>query len=214
MASMRPLMGALRPPSSPAAARRRAAVAAVAIGHARPCGGAWRRVEQVGGHDQRVLAVVRVVARPHADRPEAEALVEVARRDVAEAHLERGHRRAQVAAPGSSPPASAAPRCPRRRHSGSTAKVVTCASSTISQMPGVGDRLVARPDHQVARHAVRLQLLAERVGGPRDRGSWRARCRGRRGCPPPSWLDAQPQRRSGDHVIPAAAGPMPRGSAT
>ena len=40
----------------------------------------WRLGEQIGGHDQRVLAVVGVVARAHADRPEAEAPVELPRR--------------------------------------------------------------------------------------------------------------------------------------
>jgi hypothetical protein len=46
-------------------------------------------VERVRGHDQRVLAVVRVVARADADRPEAVLLVQAPRGHVRQADLER-----------------------------------------------------------------------------------------------------------------------------
>ena len=94
-----------------------------------------RGAQQVGGHDQRVLAVVRVVARPDADRSEAEALVEHARRHVAEANLERRHARLELDREPQRRTASAARRCRGGATPGSTAKVVTCASSTISQTP-------------------------------------------------------------------------------
>ena len=51
---------------------------------------AHRRLRQrLGRHDQRVLAVVAVVARAQADRPEAELLVQPAGRQVREPDLER-----------------------------------------------------------------------------------------------------------------------------
>ena len=91
-------------------------------------------IERPAGHDQGVLAVVRVVARTDADRPEAEALVELARRRRWRRDLERDDPGSEVAASSISSSRSRAP-MPCRRHSGSTANVVMCASSTISQMP-------------------------------------------------------------------------------
>src|SRR6187399_2823461 len=46
--------------------------------------------QRVGRHDQGILAVVAVVARTQADRPEAELLVEPAGRQVRQPYLERG----------------------------------------------------------------------------------------------------------------------------
>ena len=78
----------------------------------------------------------------------------------------------------------------------------------------VGDGLVADADHQVVRQAVRLELLAERVRRPRngeagtldvvDVGDVIERHR----------LDADLQRRSGDHATSAIGALIPRGSAT
>ena len=90
--------------------------------------------ERLRGHDQRVLAVVAVVARPQPDRPEPELLVQPARRQVRQPDLERRLVRAavrgQVEEREQQPLADvlAAP-------GGWTANVMMWPSSTISHIP-------------------------------------------------------------------------------
>ena len=93
-----------------------------------------RIVKRVGRHDQCVLAVVAVVARPQPDRPEAELLVQPACRQVRETHLERRLVRAalvrEVEEREQQPPADVLP-----PPVGWTANVMMWPSSTISHIP-------------------------------------------------------------------------------
>src|SRR4029079_15905472 len=78
----------------------------------------------------------------------------------------------------------------------------------------VGDCLAADPHDQVVRETVRLQLLAEGIVQPRRREAGALDLVHVGYVLEPHGLDAHLQRRSGDHVISAAAAAMPRGSAT
>ena len=128
-----------------AAAPRRARRSGAAIGcrcrrRRQPEGAATRSridrlLERLRGHDQGVLVVVAVVARPDADGPEAVLLVQAARRQVRQADLER--RLARPAVDGKVQQGEQQPLADPAGGDtgGSTANVVTCASSTISQIP-------------------------------------------------------------------------------
>ena len=90
--------------------------------------------ERVGGHDQRVLAVVAVVARPEPDRPETELLVQPPSRQVGQADLER--RLVRTALRGKVEEREEQPLADAlTTPSGWTANVMMWPSSTISHMP-------------------------------------------------------------------------------
>ena len=91
--------------------------------------------ERLGGHDQRVLAVVAVVVRAQPDRPEAVLLVQPPGRPgwTAGPRASPRGRRDRRRCRGRR--AAAARRCPGAARPGATAKVVMWASSTISHIP-------------------------------------------------------------------------------
>src|SRR3990170_1692787 len=171
------------------------------------------RPELLGGHDQRVLGVVRVVARAHADGHEAETLVETARFAVRETHLQGGHRGAQldgqVEQGQQEPGTDALPPPGRQDGEGRDVRLVHHQPDAA-----VADRLAPGARHEVAGQPVRLELLAEGVGRPRH---------GEAGALDLVHVgdvfdahggDAHPQRRSGDHAAPPPAAATPRGRVT
>ena len=92
-------------------------------------------VERLGGHDQRVLVVVAVVARPEPDRPEAVLLVQPAGRAGSRGGPRASPRGRRGRTARSSSASSSRSPMRRRRQAGWTAKVVMWASSTISHIP-------------------------------------------------------------------------------
>ena len=91
--------------------------------------------QRLRGHDQRVFLVVAVVARADAHGPEPVLLVQPARGEIGQADLQGRLARVAVRRARSSRDSSSRSPIRRRRYRGCTAKVVTWASSTISQMP-------------------------------------------------------------------------------
>src|SRR5664280_862444 len=175
-----------------------------------------RREQGLGGHDQRVLVVVAVVARPDPDGTEAVLLVEPPCRQVREADLDlsiarsprdREVQRGREEALADPPPA------PRRRH---------CERRDVRLVdhepdPGIGDDLVPGPDHEVAGELVRLELGLVGVLGPRCREAGALDLLHGRQVGEGHRLDDEPHGWAGDHVVttsPPGAPAAPRGSET
>ena len=188
-------------------------VGGVALGQAAPEVLHVRQVQRLGRHDERVLAVVGVVARAHAHGPEAEALVEAAGGGVAESNLQRRDRgpqgHGQLDEVAEQPAAESAPSVGRQHREGGDVGLVDHEPET-----GVGDDPIGGADHQVVRHAVRLELTPEGVRRPgRGEGGRLDGVHGRDVLGLHA-LHAEPHRRSGDHPSSSAPRRTPRGSTT
>ena len=176
-------------------------------------GGHLRRAERLGGHDQGVLVVVAVVARPDPDRPEAELLVQPAGRQVRQADLEGRLGRLPVEGDVED------------RHEEPLGEVVAAPGrgdrerrdvGLVDHQPQAGKAgdLVAHPDDEVVGELVRLELgpvgirrPGRREGRPLDHLDGRQVVE-------PHRLDGHPQRGSRDHSIEPLRAPTPRGRLT
>src|SRR5437899_6086165 len=124
--------------------------------------------EPLGPHDERVLVVVRVVAATHARAPEPVLLVELLRRKIRRAHLERqplgvqrrGHLEDAHEEPLADPLTAAIGVNSERRN----VRLVDHEPES-----GVADDAAALARDEVARVLVLRELVAERVRRPRDR---------------------------------------------
>src|SRR5207247_902489 len=182
-----------------------------------------RAVEVVGGHDQGVLAVVRVVARPDPHRSEAEAFVEASRRQVGETDLEGGLARPERLAHAQEredhPRADALTPPGRIDREGGDVRLVDHhphpgEADDLVADGVVAHDLVALAGHDVVRQPVVLDLLAVRIRRPGGREA--------RPFDPldgiqigrPHRFEADPYGRSCDHRISPAAALAPRGKVT
>ena len=157
--------------------------------------------------------VVAVVARPQADRPEPVLLVQLARGQVRQPHLERRlvgaaiDREVEEGQQQPLPDALPAPRRVDRERRD---------VRLVDHQPhaAVCDDRVTRPGDQIVGEAVRLELAAVGVRRPR-RGEAREldRVDGRQVLEPHR-LDDDPYRWSRDHATVPSAARTPRGSVT
>ena len=176
---------------------------------------AERRVaERLRRHDQGVLAVVAVVARPEPDRAGSRTS-----RTAGAPRCSTGGPRASPRARGGRSRGRGTRGAAARRSAGAarpgwTANVVMWASSTISHIPPNAMIRPPSPDDEVVREPVRLELAAVGVRRPRRAEARQLDLVDLVEVLEAHRLDAQPQRWSRDHATSPVDARTPRGNVT